>query len=572
MSAVAPLAEVRPLRVLLQLVRHGPRTFALHSVLITTHGYLLPLVPGVLIRQVLDRASGDARGWSQAASLSLLAVWALAAGLGSSAVGGVVAVLRQRAEVLVRRNVVEHVLVHPGARALPTSTGDAIVRLTKDPEEISHGLDFLGDPLGQVLGFGLGFAYLGSIDAFLTLAVVVPAVAVMLLARLLGPRVVDARRRRQASIGGVSGLLDDAFTGVATIQAAAAQDRVTRRLVELGERRRRATLRDLLVDQVVQSLASNTAVVATGVLLLVAAGRARTGELSAGDLAAFASYLGAMAMMVAFTGQIITTLRHTAVSTERMGELLGGAPHAEVVRQRPTHLRGAVPHALPAVPSPPADPLGVLSARGLTFVHATSGRGIVEVDLELRRGELVAVTGEVGSGKTTLLRCLLGLLPADAGEICWNGRAIGEPDRFFVPPRAAYTPQVPRFVSASLRENVLLGLDVDAERLRDAAATTTLDVDLPAFDAGWQTLVGPRGTKLSGGQLHRAAAARMLVRASDLFVVDDLSSALDVRTEEQLWDRLLALPGATFLVVTHRVGLLERATRVITLADGRVAG
>jgi ATP-binding cassette subfamily B protein len=96
-----------------------------------------------------------------------------------------------------------------------------------------------------------------------------------------------------------------------------------------------------------------------------------------------------------------------------------------------------------------------------------------------------------------------------------------------------------------------------------------LERDLPALEHGLETLVGPCGVKLSGGQIQRAAAARALARPARLLVLDDLSSALDVETEQLLWKRLKALPS-TLLVVTHRREALRAADRVIVLKDGRV--
>ena len=89
---------------------------------------------------------------------------------------------------------------------------------------------------------------------------------------------------------------------------------------------------------------------------------------------------------------------------------------------------------------------------------------------------------------------------------------------------------------------------------------------------GLETLVGPRGVRLSGGQVQRAAAARMLVRRPELLVFDDLSSALDVDTERLLWERLFADGERTCLVVSHRPEALRRADRILVLKDGRVDG
>ena len=135
-------------------------------------------------------------------------------------------------------------------------------------------------------------------------------------------------------------------------------------------------------------------------------------------------------------------------------------------------------------------------------------------------------------------RALLGLLPCDAGEIRWNGAIVGDPATFFVPPRCAYVPQLPRLFSGTLRENILLGREAESAAVATAIRSAVLEHDLELFPQGLDTRVGSRGVRLSGGQVQRAAAARALVRPAELLVVDDLSSALDVDTERALWERL----------------------------------
>jgi ATP-binding cassette subfamily B protein len=189
------------------------------------------------------------------------------------------------------------------------------------------------------------------------------------------------------------------------------------------------------------------------------------------------------------------------------------------------------------------------------------------VNLHLKRGSLTVITGRVGSGKTTLLRVLLGLLPADSGEIRWNGRLVDAPGAFFVPPRCAYTAQVPRLFSDTLRNNILLGHPAEDDDIRAALRMAVMERDLDELDNGLETKVGPRGVKLSGGQIQRTAAARMLVREPELLVFDDLSSALDVETERLLWERLQA---ATCLAVSHRRPVLRHANHIIVLKNGLV--
>ena len=347
---------------------------------------------------------------------------------------------------------------------------------------------------------------------------------------LAGPKIRAARQARQEAMGEVSGLLGEAFAAVASIKAAGAEEHVTRRLDQLNQVRRRATLRDVFVEQLLGSIASNTAALATGVLLLLSGESARTGRFTVGDFALFTSYLAWLGTVVSYAGHTFTSFRPSETSIARIAEVLQGAPATDLVAHRPVHLRGPLP-AFPPYAKSPEDRLERLDVRGLTFVHPGSGRGVCDVDLHIERGEFVAVTGRLGSGKTTLWRAVLGLLPPDAGEICWNGIPVEEPGAFLVPPRCAYTPQVPRLFSAALRDNVLLGLEPSGQALEHAAHAAVLERDLPRLESGWATLVGPRGLKLSGGQVQRTVIARMFVRDAELLVMDDLSSALDVETE-----------------------------------------
>jgi ATP-binding cassette subfamily B protein len=126
--------------------------------------------------------------------------------------------------------------------------------------------------------------------------------------------------------------------------------------------------------------------------------------------------------------------------------------------------------------------------------------------------------------------------------------------------------------SLSLRDNLRLGRDDTDEEIWDAIRSAALDEDVAAMPNGLDTIVGPRGMRLSGGQVQRTAAARMFLRRPALLVFDDLSSALDVETERTLWERLFSRQeGATALVVSHRRPALQQADQIVVLEDGRVS-
>src|SRR5262249_51475206 len=144
-----------------------------------------------------------------------------------------------------------------------------------------------------------------------------------------------------------------------------------------------------------------------------------------------------------------------------------------------------------------------------------------------------------------------------------------DPATFFAPPHSSYTAQIPQLFSETLRDNVLLG-DPGDDHLLPALEWAAMGPDLAALENGVDTMVGARGVKLSGGQVQRASAARMFARGADLLIFDDLSSALDVATERQLWRRLLSEREAACLVVSHRRPALRRATQILLLENGRI--
>ncbi|CAK4845615.1 unnamed protein product [Aphanomyces euteiches] len=253
-----------------------------------------------------------------------------------------------------------------------------------------------------------------------------------------------------------------------------------------------------------------------------------------------------------------------------MNELLQGDAPEILVEHNPLYLYGLLPESEAAVKSE-ADFLRTLEVKALGYHYADTGRGIEGVDLKVNRGSFTVITGRIGSGKTTLLRALLGLLPMDKGEIRWNGKHVADAATFFVPPRSAYTSQIPQLFSDTLKNNILMGIPENGVQLNEAIRLAVMERDLNILEHGLDTVIGQKGLKLSGGQAQRAAAARMFVRNPELLVFDDLSSALDVETELLLWERLYEREGSTCLVVSHRKAALRRADHIIVLKNGKVA-
>ncbi|GHO87929.1 ABC transporter ATP-binding protein [Dictyobacter formicarum] len=530
--------------------------------------YLFPLIPGLIAQYILDGLS------SHTLTPSLL--WWMVALLIGVALGRMsctfVAIIAETTvgetlQALLRHNLFASILQRPGAHALPSSPGEAISRLRNDTMEVSTFVCWLFDPLGQIIVMLIALTILLRVSVLITLAVFVPLVAVLLIANSFRRYIERYRKATQESIGEVTGLLGDVFGAVQMLKVLGREKQVVAHFRQLGELRRRATLKDTLFSQLIDALSSNAADIGTGLILLIAALALRSQTLTIGDLALFISYLSWLTQVIRMSGTSIARYSQAVVSLDRLFPLLQGAPHERLVDHQPLYLSHEPP-ALPYISKGSQHRFETLDVKGLTYTYPGSERGVKDIHLHLSRGSFTVITGRIGAGKTTLLRTLLGLLPAESGEICWNGQPVADPGTFFVPPRCGYTPQVPRLFSLPLKENILLGLPEDAVDVSAALYSAVLDNDIAGLEQQLDTMVGPRGVKLSGGQVQRVAAARMFVRFADFLVVDDLSSALDVETEQLLWSRFA--PQLTRLAVSHRHATLREADHIIVLKDGRI--
>lgn len=555
---------------LLRLARFRTGLYLLSGFFASTAFYLFPLIPGLIVRRFFDVLTNDAPAQLGVATLLALLIATAIVRVAALLVGPAVEVTVQlTVSALLRQNMLNHILTQPGARALPASAGEAISRFRDDVQYVVGFLTWTLDPVGQVAVFTVALVVLSRVDPWITLIVVVPLLLVIIMVQLASKRIQAYRRANQEAIGEVTGLLGEVFGAVQAVQAARAEERVAAHFDGINETRRKAALTDILFTNVLNSVSTNAATIGTGVLLLVGAQAIQQERLSVGDFALFVSYLGWLTTVTSFVGHFFAQYRQMGVSRQRLSDLMADAPPAALVAHAPVYLRGDLP-AVTYAAKTPTDRLNQLDVRNVTYHYPDTGRGIDGVDLRIPRGSLTVITGRIGAGKTTLLRVLLGLLPRDGGEITWNGTSVDDPATWFVPPRAAYTPQVPRLFSATWQDNVLLGLneaDADMPAVLHAAV---LERDINTLDNGTQTLVGPRGVKLSGGQIQRTAAARMFVRDAELLVIDDLSSALDVNTERLVWERLAARPNRTCLAVSHRRAALRRADQIVVLRDGRI--
>jgi ATP-binding cassette, subfamily B, bacterial len=559
------------MRLLLRLAAYRGRRYMAIG-LLWWAGQLVPFVSGLVLQQIFNEATASRPAYSTA--LSLLA--ALAAAQVAQAAIYWAAMVSWPAwfDALggwVRANLLASILVSPGAPSerMPATTGEAVSRFRDDVQDLVWYADLSVDLSGSCLFAVASLAVMFRIDALITAAVALPLVLVLIATHVLS-RMIRAYHRRMRERGAaVTGFIGEMFAGVLALKTAGAVERALARFRERNARRAEAAVRAQLATDLMGTLGGISPGLTTGLILLLAASGMRDRTFTVGDLALFTTSAANLAALPWFIGRMMFRRREASVALERMGRLMQDRSQEAVLADGPVYLRGDAP--------PVAQPeriealrLRRLEVEGLTAIHPGSGAGVRDVDLRLGSGQLLVVTGAIGSGKTTLLRALVGLIPRQAGTIRWNGRVLDDPGEVLVPPQVAYVGQAPSLTSTALEENIRLGWESPAAALHSVLDAAQLTDDVGRMPAGLATVVGPRGSRLSGGQVQRAAIARALVREPDLLILDDVSSALDGPTEERLW-AALAGTGIAILAASHRRATLRRADRIILLEQGRVA-
>ena len=623
---------------------------------------LLYLVPGLVEKRIFDTLTG-----AQAASQS---VWTLLAFFVTAEIVRVLAryvvylsdfSFQESLRNLLQFNLLTVVLQQPGAMPLPISTGEALSRFGDDVAEVKDFPLWLPDMFGKFLFAVVALVIMARINLTMTLIAVIPGFLGLWIARVAWARLLRAYEASARARDGVQGFLGEIFGAVQVVKVTDSEEHVIDHFHGINEARRKAQVDERLYHYLSHATSEQVTQLGIGLILLLAGLGIRNGTFSVGDFALFMYYIWFITWFFRDCGSFVGDYQTQAVSYVRLEELAQTGVRQALLPDRTMYLDVAPPPISPPLKQA-ADTLHTLTARDLTYCHPSSGRGIAHVNLEVPRGSFVVITGRVGSGKSTLLRVLLGLLPKDAGEICWNDEPIDKPADFFKPPRCAYTPQTPRLYSESLRDNILLGQGGEGAEWQgsegaewqgsevaewqgsevaewqgsevaewqggegaDGAITTigahpaldraiyaaVLEEDIAQLEDGLDTIVGPRGVRLSGGQVQRAAAARVFARNAELLVFDDLSSALDVETEQTLWERTMQFANSdvrftnshandivdsaqkphagqqlvnaktvcksyipnrtsTCLVVSHRRAVLQRADHIVVLKDGRV--
>ena len=555
----------------LQLIRYRPLLF-LGTILFRGLDDLMPFAVGIIMKAFFDALTGEgeagANPWTFVALFVVLELGDRGVVISSAVVW---ARWRYAVSTLLRKNLITAIMDMSAPHRVSTTSGEVTNRLRDDVEAIIRYLEQYIHLWGNLIFAILAIFWMVRIDVGVTLITVIPSILIISLVNFARRLIRKYRNSQRIATEKSTNFINELFQSILAVKVARTESNVINHFRQLNDARRKATLVDNLFNQVLRSISYNISHLATGAILILIAEQMKSGVFTVGDFALFTTYVGEVARSGSLIGSIMAGHKRAEVSFNRMEGTVEEMPDEALVEHTPVYLKETQPP--PEIPKPTeADRLEELTIQGLTHLYDGSDIGINDINFRVPAGSFTVITGRIGAGKTTLLQTLLGVLPKQSGEVYWNGEVVTDQKSFFIPPRCAYTPQAPKLFSEKLSDNILLGLPWNWDDLNRAIRLSVMEEDLPTLEEGLDTVVGPRGVKLSGGQMQRTAAARMFIRDSDLLVFDDLSSGLDVETEQTLWKRLFETKRATCLVVSHRRAALQQADQIVVLKDGHIDG
>ncbi|MBI5209006.1 MAG: ABC transporter ATP-binding protein [Elusimicrobia bacterium] len=467
--------------------------------------------------------------------------------------------MNMRLEWEIRQSVFEHVARLDRGFFHRYPTGDIVTRLVDDVQEKLSWFACSG--VFRAIQSTVTFAASLAAMVWLRPGLVVWAVAplpLLLLFHVKVRRIISDRFAEvQKAISAIFAFLEACFSGVRVVKAnrkEASQEDMFR---EKALAQRDAEVSAARAHAAFGAFFHNGGVLGMILVFLFGGLQVMEGRITVGDLVAFQFFSTMLVWPVFDMGNFVVAGRRAAVCVGRLQEMLDA---------RTTVMDPAVP-----APDPPGP--AALEFSGAGYRPGADVPALLkDISFAARAGQRVAVVGRLGSGKSLLMALIPRLVDVTAGALLVGETDIRELGVAGWRSSIGYAPQEPVIFSTTLRENVTLGREgVGDPEIARACEAAQLAGEIESLPKGLDTVVGPRGLTLSGGQKARVALARAVVTRPRILLLDDCTSAMDADTEDRLWEALKAfLPGSLQVVITHRPKTIASSDLILVVDNGAV--
>ncbi|GMA56472.1 ATPase [Alicyclobacillus sacchari] len=461
-------------------------------------------------------------------------------------------------EYLLRLRLFEHWEILSTEYFRKRSIGDLLNHAMNDVrqvrEALSGGFNILTNSIFLMIATLI--MTFSTVSWKLTLASMVPLIAIPFFIVWIGPQVRVSSRRVQEALSAMSEFAEESFSSIRLVKATANEP--------IEANRFRDRVHDIVAEQMslvrktaaFQAVIPTTSSVAFGIALLYGGWLTVTHAIQLGAFVAFTLYLGQLVVPLQQIGQVINQFQRASASLTRLQVLLDERPSI-------------------ADPEHPVELViqGDIRIDLALFTYPDGNEPVLrDIQLHLKSGQTLGIVGR-SSGKTTLVNLLPRMFDPPANSVFLDGCDIRQLRLQQLREAIAYVPQDGFLFSTTIRDNISFGRsDATQSEIERAAQAACIYDDIVRFPDGFDTIIGERGVTLSGGQRQRTAIARAWLKDAPILILDDSLSAVDMDTEKRI---LRALQGVrqnrTTIVIAHRLSAVRSADWIIVLEEGRIA-
>lgn len=442
------------------------------------------------------------------------------------------------------------------ARHDEMQTGQLVSRASSDVTIVQGLLQFLPIALGNVLLFAISLVAMLWLSPLLTVLMLLVAPALLFTAFRLRDAIFPSSWDAQQKAGDVAGIVEESVTGVRVVKGFGQEQQQLERLVDRAGRLYGARQRLIRMQAWLQSTMQVIPVFGQVGVLLFGGWLAIEGRISLGTFLAFSTYMLQLLPPVRMMAMILTVGQLARASAERIFDLLDSTP---LVAERPGAGDLAVEH-------------GEVTFDDVTFGYLRSEPVLDRFSLIVRPGETVALVGASGSGKSTVGLLLPRFYDVLDGAVRIDGIDVRDVKLETLRRQIGVVFEDSFLFSDTVRANIAFARpDATDEEVVAAARAAEAHEFIGELPEGYDTVVGEQGLTLSGGQRQRVALARALLSNPRILLLDDATSSVDARVEEEIHATLRRLlAGRTTLLIAHRRSTLALADRIVVVENGRV--
>ncbi len=362
--------------------------------------------------------------------------------------------------------------------------------------------------------------------------------------------------RLQAHLDAINEIMQEDVSGIRIMKACVREAYEKTRFGKANGELVRTQLKTLVIFAFMNPLTNAIMYIAVTVILLAGSFSVRNGSATPGNVMAALTYTTQLLNGILMLVMLFQNISRGITSWKRVKEVLESVPELK---------EGSFDEAARAQ--------GEIEFRDVSFTYPKSTRSVLShINLKVHRGETVAVIGATGCGKTTLAGLMTRFYDVDSGAVLVDGVDVRKYRQRALREKIAIAMQKSELFGMTVGENIAWGLPgADRASLTSAASIAQADCFISSLADGYDTMVAERGMSLSGGQKQRISVARAVLKPAEIYIFDDSTSALDLKTEAALYRALKeSHPDSTKIIIAQRIATVRSADRIVVLENGGI--